>query len=198
MNIHVTQPGVGLLKQLGTSPGCNISDYYPIIPFSLRLQFMWKSRSNIIYMYSIFRWLLSLGSKTGPCFTTATWRCRKNFSQWECSFHWKLCCHWLEFWRRDSSDGSWYALPCFRIIQYNLNITFTFGQVSEHLICHIRMIPSYDRSIYRITTVLLWEVSVTLMLLWLHRELLYIYVSHWAQGYTQTDTILCKRFCVCS
>ena len=28
------------------------------------------------------------------------WRCRKNFSQWECSFHWKLRCHWLEFLRQ--------------------------------------------------------------------------------------------------
>ena len=35
-----------------------------------------------------------------PCLTTATWRCRKNFSQWECSFHWKLRCHWLEFLRQ--------------------------------------------------------------------------------------------------
>ena len=32
----------------------------------------------------------------GPCLTTATWRCRKNFSQWEGSFLWKLCCHWLK------------------------------------------------------------------------------------------------------
>ena len=36
----------------------------------------------------------------GPCLTTATWRCRKNFSQWECSFLWKLRCHWLEFLRQ--------------------------------------------------------------------------------------------------
>ena len=36
----------------------------------------------------------------GPCLTTATWRCRKNFSQWECSFHWKLRYHWLEFLRQ--------------------------------------------------------------------------------------------------
>ena len=33
----------------------------------------------------------------GPCLTTATWCCHKNFSQWEWSFHWKLRCHWLEF-----------------------------------------------------------------------------------------------------
>ena len=36
----------------------------------------------------------------GPCITTATWRCRNNFSQWGCSFHWKLRCHWLEFLRQ--------------------------------------------------------------------------------------------------
>ena len=36
----------------------------------------------------------------GPCLPTATWRCRKNFNQWECSFHWKLHCHWLEFLRQ--------------------------------------------------------------------------------------------------
>ena len=40
----------------------------------------------------------------GPCHTTVPWRCRKNFSQWECSFHWKLRCHWLEFlWQRQIS-----------------------------------------------------------------------------------------------
>ena len=31
-----------------------------------------------------------------PCITTAIWHCRKTFSQWEHSFHWKLCCHWLK------------------------------------------------------------------------------------------------------
>ena len=31
----------------------------------------------------------------GPSLTTATWRCRKYFSQWERSFLWKLCYHWL-------------------------------------------------------------------------------------------------------
>ena len=36
----------------------------------------------------------------GLCLTTATWRCRKNFSQWECSFHWKLRWNWLEFLRQ--------------------------------------------------------------------------------------------------
>ena len=37
----------------------------------------------------------------GPCITTAIWRCRETLSQWECSFHWKLRCHWLKgLWQR--------------------------------------------------------------------------------------------------
>ena len=41
----------------------------------------------------------------GPRLTTATWRCRRNFSQWECSFRWKLRCHWLEFLRQRQVDS---------------------------------------------------------------------------------------------
>ena len=37
---------------------------------------------------------------TGPCITNAIATCRKNFSQWERSFLWKLRYHWLEFLRR--------------------------------------------------------------------------------------------------
>ena len=37
---------------------------------------------------------------TGPCITNVIATCRKNFSQWERSFLWKLRCHWLEFLRR--------------------------------------------------------------------------------------------------
>ena len=36
------------------------------------------------------------GPRAGPYLTTATWRCRENFSQWERSFLWKLRCHWLK------------------------------------------------------------------------------------------------------
>ena len=32
----------------------------------------------------------------GPGLTTATWRCRENFSQWKCSFLWKLRYHLLK------------------------------------------------------------------------------------------------------
>ena len=37
---------------------------------------------------------------TGPCITNVIATCRKNFSQWESSFLWKLRCHWLKFLRR--------------------------------------------------------------------------------------------------
>ena len=36
----------------------------------------------------------------GPCITNVIATCRKNFSQWESSFLWKLRCHWLKFLRR--------------------------------------------------------------------------------------------------
>ena len=35
----------------------------------------------------------------GPCITNVIATCRKNFSQWESSFLWKLRCHWLKFLR---------------------------------------------------------------------------------------------------
>ena len=31
----------------------------------------------------------------GSCIDTPIWRFRKTLSQWERSFHWKLCFHWL-------------------------------------------------------------------------------------------------------
>ena len=60
-----------------------------------------------------FKWSLDVGQLnqwwlrcitiyhvTGLCLATATWRCRKNFSQWKRSFLWKLCCHWLKGMRQ--------------------------------------------------------------------------------------------------
>ena len=41
----------------------------------------------------IFRNKTDLGS----CVTTAAWRCRKNLSQWERSFVWKLRCVWVKW-----------------------------------------------------------------------------------------------------
>ena len=39
-------------------------------------------------------------SNPGPCITNVIATCRKNFSQWESSFLWKLRYHWLKFLRR--------------------------------------------------------------------------------------------------
>ena len=36
----------------------------------------------------------------GICIITVTWHCSKTFSQWECSFLWKLRCHWLKVLRQ--------------------------------------------------------------------------------------------------
>ena len=44
--------------------------------------------------------LYPLRHKAGPCITNVIATCRKNFSQWESSFLWKLRCHWLKFLRR--------------------------------------------------------------------------------------------------
>ena len=72
-------------------------------------QLMKNIRTEFIPFWHQASWLASSTDKLGqyhenwcpgPCLTTATWRCRKNFSQWECSFLWKLRCHWLEFLRQ--------------------------------------------------------------------------------------------------
>ena len=41
----------------------------------------------------------------GPCLTTAIWRCRKNSSQWQRSFQWKLRSHRLKFLRQRHVAG---------------------------------------------------------------------------------------------
>ena len=46
------------------------------------------------------RGLVAPYSDAGPCITNVIATCRKNFSQWESSFLWKLRCHWLKFLRR--------------------------------------------------------------------------------------------------
>ena len=39
-------------------------------------------------------------TRPGPGIARAIRRCRKNFNQWQRSFQWKLCCHWLNFLRQ--------------------------------------------------------------------------------------------------
>ena len=41
-----------------------------------------------------------LTKSPGTCITARIWWCRKTFSQWECSFNWKLHCHWLKVLRQ--------------------------------------------------------------------------------------------------
>ena len=34
--------------------------------------------------------------KPGPCITTVIWCWHNPFKQWQCSFQWRLCSHWLK------------------------------------------------------------------------------------------------------
>ena len=43
---------------------------------------------------------IAINVRPGPCLTTAIWRCRKPFSQWQPSFQRKLRSHWLKFLRQ--------------------------------------------------------------------------------------------------
>ena len=38
--------------------------------------------------------------RAGPCLTTAIWRCRNSFSQWQRSFQRNMRFHWLKFLRQ--------------------------------------------------------------------------------------------------
>ena len=56
-----------------------------LLPFEIRIH-----RSSVDFHHK----------RPGPCITNIIATCRKNFSQWERSFLWKLRCHWLELLRR--------------------------------------------------------------------------------------------------
>ena len=72
--------------------------YPPMLPASLERMASEDSIVSAASEDSQLKWVIQWDTR--PRFTTATWRCRKNFSQWERSFHWKLRCHWLEFLRQ--------------------------------------------------------------------------------------------------
>ena len=62
-----------------------------------------KSPTIWLFFNSLFRPTMKKISElhtAGPCITNVIATCRKNFSQWESSFIWKLRCHWLKFLRR--------------------------------------------------------------------------------------------------
>ena len=101
-----------------------ISMLYKIVSFNVWVSYvvwnfkgsLWNSTQNILSiqwkMCILFtgensRALRFKSSKAflkcppGPCLTTVIWGCHKKFSQWEHSFLWKLCCHWLKgVWQR--------------------------------------------------------------------------------------------------
>ena len=63
-----------------------------------------KSSTNSYNLNKIFKsprgqWVKAYRCP-GPCITNVIATCRKNFSQWESSFLWKLRYHWLKFLRR--------------------------------------------------------------------------------------------------
>ena len=68
------------------------------------LRFLWEpciliylSETKFHHMPSVHR--KHEPSRSGPCITNVIATCRKNFSQWERSFLWKLRCHLLKFLR---------------------------------------------------------------------------------------------------
>ena len=79
-------------KQHIPKPGVNWTPF----KYILNISFISYIRLThfIIALIEAFTWYLFLVCRPG--ITTATWRCRKMFSQWERSFHWKLCYHWLK------------------------------------------------------------------------------------------------------
>ena len=58
------------------------------------------SSTSLTFISSKFAYMLLSSPGPGPCITNVIATSRKNFSQWESSFLWKLRCHWLKFLRR--------------------------------------------------------------------------------------------------
>ena len=56
-----------------------------------------------------------VSSSTGPCFTTSTWHCRKNFSQWKRNFLWRLRYHWLKRLPQRQVSSSTYPYDLFKV-----------------------------------------------------------------------------------
>ena len=60
----------------------------------------WCRQATSHYLRQYWPRSLSPYGVTGSCLTTAIWRCRKPFSQWQCSFQRKLRSHWVKFLRQ--------------------------------------------------------------------------------------------------
>ena len=59
-----------------------------------------RCSASLAFVRGIDRWIPHTHRGPGPCITNVIATCRKNFSQWESSFLWKLRYHWLKFLRR--------------------------------------------------------------------------------------------------
>ena len=88
----------------------------------------------------------------GPCITNVIATCRKNFSQWESSFLWKLRYHWLKFLRRVAKTlviqgpGLLWCFHCCspqQIVQRTIGLSVIFdtiGPVYQH---GLTLIPAW-------------------------------------------------------
>ena len=99
----------------------------------------WTSSRTTLYAYEYYN--------TGSCFIIKTWCYCKTFRQWECSFQWKLSCHWLErlrqrqiavaiqgpyvrsWWRLQSFVSAIYIVLCMNIIDSNVSQCYTLNQL---------------------------------------------------------------------
>ena len=88
-----------------SNQGCLITITTPAQINGNSLEDLEDHLANVIYRHLISIHMMTSSNGnifrvTGPCITNVIATCRKNFSQWERSFLWKLRCHWLKFLRR--------------------------------------------------------------------------------------------------
>ena len=106
-------------------------------------------------------WRLSSGDSD---VAIATWHCHKNFSQWECCYHWKLRCYWLNFLRQrqftviiQGPGIGTILMTCIKLMtllwswqviyMYNCNIIFIFIDLSSAINILWYMYQQYEWSI---------------------------------------------------
>ena len=132
---------------------------------------------------------------TGPCITNVIATCRKNFSQWESSFLWKLRCHWLKFLRRVAKTLVIQGPGLFMGIQGHWWISWPKGQWCRALIFFYQPEKAVEQTV---TFLLIWD---TMMLMWCHCEFLpknYNDLSLWITSINYKILIksVCDYLCV--
>ena len=65
------------------------------------------TQCHICHLYHLLHQIWSSANRvhysrecSGSCITIVTWRCRKNFRQWERTLRWEARCHYLKFLRQ--------------------------------------------------------------------------------------------------